>query len=88
MRREGASATERFGPLTFTLGLAREGTALTFPVLSARAFGLIPLPRFLIPVSETRESEDALGRFHFDVRITLPGGARIAHYRGWLRPDP
>jgi hypothetical protein len=84
----GGTVHERFGPAAFALGLAAEGGALNYPVQGARLFGRVPLPAALVPVSDTAETEDAEGRFRFDVRIARRGGARIAHYRGWLVPVP
>lgn len=86
-RRTGR-AVERFGSLAFTLGLARAGDELHYPVLSGRLLGVIPLPRLVLPVSVTREHVDAAGRFCFDVRVELWSGRRIAHYRGVLEPWP
>lgn len=83
--------TERFGPMTFGLDLRVIGGKLLFPVSGGRAFGAIPIPRFLTPVSETVESVDSQGRFTFDVRLSLPfGGALgglIVHYKGYLDPQ-
>jgi saccharopine dehydrogenase-like NADP-dependent oxidoreductase len=87
LKRRGGSATERFGPFVFTLGLAREGDRLAYPVISGRFLWLIPLPRFLLPKSETWESADAEGRFTFDVRLNLSWGPRITHYQGFLVPE-
>jgi NAD(P)-dependent dehydrogenase (short-subunit alcohol dehydrogenase family) len=82
----GGTVHERFGPAEFALGLTASGGALAYPVTGARLFGRLPMPAALIPVSETAETEDAEGRFRFDVLIRLRSGARIAHYRGWLVP--
>jgi NAD(P)-dependent dehydrogenase (short-subunit alcohol dehydrogenase family) len=76
---------ETFGAARFALGLAALDGGLTLPVSSARCFGL-PLPRFLIPVSEAREYADEEGRFRFDVKLTLPFFGLLAHYCGWLVP--
>lgn len=75
---------ERFGPMTAGLGLYQAGQQLHFPVRSAKLFGVLPLPRFLLPISITHESVDAQGRFVFDVLLKTPFGGRIAHYKGWL----
>ena len=32
------------------------------------------------------DTQGADGAFQFDVRLTLPPGIAIAHYKGWLRP--
>lgn len=77
--------TERFGPFTFTLGLTVQDGALHYPVAAGR-LGPIPLPRWMLPGSETREyAQD--GVFHFDVRLLAPlTGALMVHYRGHLAP--
>lgn len=76
---------ERFGSLRFRLGLPVDHSGLSMPVLQGRWCGLT-LPRRLTPTSVTRETVDALGRFHFDVDVGLPGIGRIVRYRGWLVP--
>ena len=79
----GTSMTEGFGPFTFVLGLKVQDGALHFPVQSGR-FGLLPLPRWILPVSISREhAEDE--RFNFDVRILAPvTRSLMVHYRGYL----
>ncbi len=77
---------ERFGPLTFTLGLHVADGQLHFPVQSGR-IGPVRFPRVLLPVSIAREYE-AEGRFHFDVALKAPlTGALMVHYQGWLKRD-
>jgi len=79
--------TERFGPFTFRLGLSVRDQALQYPV-AAGWLGPVPLPRWLLPASETREYA-AEGRFHFDVRLLAPlTGGLMVHYRGHLSPAP
>lgn len=79
--------TERFGPFTFLLNLTVTDGALCYPVAGGRC-GPIPLPRWLLPGSETREYAEE-GRFHFDVRLLAPvTGALMVHYRGQLSPSP
>lgn len=77
--------TERFGPFTFRLGLTVQDGALHYPVTGGR-LGPVPLPRWLLPGSDTREfAED--GRFHFDVRLLAPiTSGLMVHYRGTLSP--
>ncbi|WP_137110152.1 SDR family oxidoreductase [Rhodobacter sp. SY28-1] len=78
--------TERFGPFTFTLGLTVKDGALHYPVLAGRV-GPIPLPRWALPGSDTREHAEN-GRFHFDVCLTAPlTGGLMVHYRGTLSPS-
>jgi saccharopine dehydrogenase-like NADP-dependent oxidoreductase len=81
--RPGGRVTERFGPLSFDLILGPSASGLTYDVEGWR-FGVVPMPRFLAPISRTSESVDAEGRFVFDVHIALPWGRRLVHYRGWL----
>jgi Domain of unknown function (DUF4166) len=83
---ETNTATERFGPLTFNLGLSIRNGELHFPVTGWR-IGPLRLPAFLAPRSEAREYADDQGRFCFDVRMSLPLLGLLAHYRGWLKPD-
>ncbi len=83
LRLKDGCLTERFGPATFTLGLYVEDGQLHFPVTGGR-IGPIPLPRFVLPRSVSREYE-ADGRFHFDVALMAPlTGGLMVHYRGWL----
>jgi hypothetical protein len=77
--------TERFGPLRFALGLVAAEGSLAWPVTRGWFLG-VPLPRWLLPVSDARESMDAEGRFVFDVSIRLPWVGLVARYRGWLTP--
>lgn len=76
---------ERFGLMRFRIPLERDGGRLAFPVSAGRVMGT-PLPRFLLPVSETHESVAEDGSCRFDVSIRLPMIGLVAHYRGWLRP--
>lgn len=70
-------------PMRFELGLSARDHALHWPVTRGWFCG-VPLPRFLLPVSESREDVDDEGRFRFDVSISLKGLGLVAHYRGWL----
>lgn len=86
-RRQGAGhgeIWERFGLLSFLIGLERRGEELHYPVRAVRLFGVVPLPRFLMPVSQTREYADDAGRANFDVAISHPLAGFIVRYRGWL----
>lgn len=75
--------TETFGLMRFELGLHVEGSSLHWPVTRGWLCGL-PLPRFLLPISDSREDVDEEGRFRFDVSIRLRGIGLVARYRGWL----
>ena len=76
---------EKFGPLTFNIGLDVKENCLVMPVIGWK-FAFIPLPKFLAPRSQASESIDVHGRFQFDVKLTLPLLGLFAHYRGWLVP--
>ncbi|WP_297589640.1 DUF4166 domain-containing protein [Roseibium sp.] len=73
---------ERFGPLQFDIDLRLHENRLHFPVSRGTLFGL-PLPRWLLPVSEATETARD-GRFHFDVKLSLPGLGLLVRYQGWL----
>lgn len=83
---QGGGVHERFGPISCHIGLRVRDGRLEYPLLSGRFLG-VPLPRFLIPVSETAEGDDTEGRATFDVAISHPLAGPIIRYRGWLRPD-
>lgn len=76
---------ERFGPMRFEIALQLENEELRFPVKSGRILGL-PIPRFMLPVSNTREYVDQNGRACFSVEISLPIAGHVATYAGWLAP--
>lgn len=76
---------ERFGLLSFRLGLAAREEGLELPVVAARFCG-IPLPRKLLPRADAVERVDREGRFHFDVKLTLPFFGLLVRYSGWLAP--
>ena len=83
LKINGDRMTERFGPLTFTLGLHVSDGQLHYPVLAGR-IGPLPLPKFFLPQSIAKEFEQD-GRFHFDVQLLAPfTGALMVHYQGWL----
>ncbi|KIT14815.1 DUF4166 domain-containing protein [Jannaschia aquimarina] len=84
LRPRGDRMTERFGLLTFELDLTADDEGLHYPVRRGWALG-IPIPRALLPRSETREfARDA--RVEFDVRLSAPLAGLLVHYRGWLTP--
>lgn len=77
--------TERFGPITFLLGLRVADRALQYPVKAART-GPLALPKRLLPRVEAREFVQD-GRFRFDVALFAPvSGGLIVRYQGWLHP--
>lgn len=84
--KNSGEVIERFGPLHFTIALKVKEGLLLYPAIGAKLFGMIPLPKFLLPVSETSEFVDDQGRFNFDVDISLAPFGRIVRYRGWVEP--
>jgi hypothetical protein len=76
---------ERFGPFSFIMRLAVREGRVHWPVESWRFLG-IPMPKVLMPQSETFEFVDAAGHFNFDVGIAAALAGRVVRYRGWLRP--
>lgn len=79
--------TECFGLLEFDIDLRVVGGRVHYPVTGGRFLG-IPLPKFLLPKSETHEFVDEADRACFDVSISLPIAGHIVSYQGWLVPDP
>jgi hypothetical protein len=77
---------ERFGPFTFAIRLRWDGERLQYEMAGGRFLG-VRLPRALLPRSDAFESVEN-GVFRFDVRLGLPVIGLLAHYRGWLKPDP
>ncbi|GLK57630.1 saccharopine dehydrogenase-like NADP-dependent oxidoreductase [Methylopila capsulata] len=88
LRRDAdGKLVERFGPLTFRLGLAASEGRISLPVLDAQLWG-VPLPSLLRPRCEAVERADEEGRFRFDVTLTLPVFGLLVRYAGWLKPKP
>ncbi|MEO1638190.1 MAG: DUF4166 domain-containing protein [Pseudomonadota bacterium] len=86
LKVQNGQMTERFGPLTFTLGLHVADGKLHYPVQKGQ-LGPIPLPRFMLPVSEAQEFASD-GKFRFDVALRAPlTGGLMVHYQGWLVPS-
>lgn len=85
LKVQNGAMTERFAPFTFRLGLHVKDAQVFYPVAAGR-LGVIPLPRWCLPLSVAREYE-AEGKFHFDVALRAPfTGALMVHYQGWLTP--
>jgi hypothetical protein len=74
---------ESFGPFGFDMKMRVEEGVLSMTVVGWRV-GPIPLPAWFAPRSTATETEDAEGRFRFDVPIVLPLIGRLTHYSGWL----
>jgi hypothetical protein len=77
---------ERFGPVTFGLGLVLQDDKLYLVVRRWNFLG-IPLPAALAPNGVSFESVQD-GRFCFDVEIRHPWTGLIVRYRGCLAIDP
>jgi len=77
---------ERFWAFVYEQELPVANGCLYFPVRRGWVLG-IPLPRWFLPRSETREyCEDDV--FRFDVSLQAPvTGELIVRYRGWMKPD-
>jgi hypothetical protein len=76
---------EKFGPIRFHIKLDVKGEIVKWCLLGWR-FYVLPLPRYLVPISNTTEYEDEAGRYHFDIDLSLKGYGRLIAYRGWLVP--
>ncbi len=77
---------ERFWAFTYEQELPVEDGALQFPIRRGWFMG-IPLPRILMPRSNSGEYE-VNGVFRFDVELKAPlTGALIVRYRGSVEPD-
>jgi hypothetical protein len=74
---------ERFGLFRFTIPLRLDSQGLRYPVSRGTFLGL-PLPRVLLPRSDTLESAEN-GLPKFDVAISLPWIGPVVAYRGTLR---
>jgi NAD(P)-dependent dehydrogenase (short-subunit alcohol dehydrogenase family) len=80
---ESGGITESFGPFVFLLSLTVQDRALHYSVV-AGWLGRLPLPRWLLPVSQSREYVRD-GSFHFDVMLLAPLTREVVvHYRGFL----
>lgn len=77
---------ERFGPFDFTIPLRWDGERLHYDVAGGYFLGF-RLPAAILPRSDAFECVEN-GLFRFDVKVSLPLIGLLAHYRGWLKPDP
>lgn len=77
---------ERFWLFNYEQDLPVENGCMHLPVRRGWFLG-IPLPKVLLPRSDSREYSSE-GVFHFDVALSAPlGGGLIVRYRGQLVPD-
>lgn len=74
---------ERIGPLTLAFQLAVKDGTMSMAVTGGWLFGLLPLPRFVLPIVSTRES-CAGGVYHFDVAADWPILGPVIRYTGLL----
>lgn len=74
---------ERFGLFEFEMAVPVAREAMTMPVTHGWFCG-IPMPRWTLPLSQTREFIKD-NRFHFDVKLSAPWVGLIVHYEGWLK---
>lgn len=81
-----SQVVERFGPIRLALAIDADATALRITVVSMRLFG-VPVPKMLLPVSDTTESEGEGGQFRFEVSARVPGIGPLIAYRGELRAE-
>jgi hypothetical protein len=84
-RKNRQVITETFGLMHFDIALNAKEGKLYYPITKGNILG-VPLPKWLLPVSETLEYVDEKGRACFDVSISLPFAGPVVHYQGWLKP--
>lgn len=75
---------ERYGPFCFGIALTAHTETVEWSIDRWWFFG-VPLPKFLAPLSQTREFIDDEGRYAFDIDLSLPLFGRLIAYRGWLK---
>lgn len=77
---------ERLGVVRFGFHLYRKDDALHWAVHRADLFGVLPLPAAWFDAVRSREfARD--GRYHFDVRASLPVAGLLVRYEGSLEPS-
>lgn len=75
---------EKFGLMKFELSLPVTENTLRWQVVRGWCLG-VPLPKLMLPTSNTREFEQA-GKMHFDVELKAPMGfGLLIRYQGWLQ---
>lgn len=78
---------ERIGPLRFYFKLRVEANALRWDFDSFSLFHC-PLPKFLAPKSDAKESASQDGKYQFMAFVGLPVLGTLADYDGELEPEP
>lgn len=77
---------ERIGPATVALQPTAGPDGLALSLVAMRVLG-VPVPRPMLPLVATRETEHG-GRYHFEVEAVLPLAGLLVRYRGWLERVP
>jgi hypothetical protein len=77
---------ERLGLLQFDFALGSSAAGIQWETAGVRLFGLLPLPAAWFARVQCLESEDAQGRYTFDVSAQLPLIGQVVRYQGWLLP--
>lgn len=77
---------ERFGLLSFKINLEAGEQGLRYPVVAGRLLGVVPLPAWLLPTSDTLEYVTDAGHAAFDVTLSHPWTGFVVRYRGSLAP--
>lgn len=77
---------ERLGLLQFDFRLDSSPAGIAWSTAGVRLHGLLPLPAAWFARVQCRESEDAQGRYSFDVSASLPLVGLVVRYQGWLLP--
>lgn len=84
--REGSNKVyleEQFGKFRFAICLTVIADEVHWSVTDWWLAG-VRLPRWLMPVSQTKEFVDEQGRYRFDIDLSLPVIGRLIAYKGWL----
>ena len=77
---------ERFGPFRVAMVPELEGDVLHMRIAGLSVLG-VPVPRWLVPASETREFVDEAGRFRFEVAARVPVLGLLIRYAGWVEAE-
>jgi len=79
----GGALYERLGPVLLEFRLVARDDSLSMLMQRGWLFGVVPLPRFLLPSVLTREF-CAGGLYQFDVQVDWPMLGPVVRYRGTL----
>lgn len=84
-KETAAPILECFGPMRFGLRLKFVDGRLRFPVATGYFLGL-PLPKWLLPESQSYEYVNSNEKVCFDISVSLPVVGFLVRYHGWLEP--